>query len=168
MELTFLLYVELMLLSVELKFFLYVELMYPLYAEMVFLSSENLCRMCTLPCPQQSGVLSGERARSVCLPSSQYTQEQTGYLFLRNRSYLTMPSLNNLCRTNVVHLDEFMNYICAGTLLLTKKSSVFILSTLLNVSWYWLVVQFWGVVKSLKCYLDLFMSYTTWNRGMNS
>jgi len=27
-----------------------------------------------------------------------------------------MSSLNNLCRTNVVRLEEFMNYICTGTL----------------------------------------------------
>jgi len=135
-ELTFLLYVELVLLHVELIFLLYVELMLLLYVEIVFLSSDNLCRGCTVPVPSKVVPFIRRTSKEICLPSPQYTQEQTGYLFLRNRSHLTMSSLNYLCTTNLVHLEEFMNYICAGTLLWTNKSSVFILSTLLIVSWY--------------------------------
>jgi hypothetical protein len=143
-ELKFLLYMELVplyvelifLLYVELIFLLYVELMLLLYMEIVFLSSDNLCRGCTVPVPSKVMPFIMRMSKEICLPSSQYTQEQTGYLFLRNRSHLTMSSLNYLCRTNLVHLDECMNYIYAGTLLWTKKSSVFILSTLLIVSWY--------------------------------
>ena len=131
----FLLHVELVfLVCVELVFLVYVELMFLMYVELVFVSSDNFCRGCTLPVPAKWCLLSGEGARSVCLFSSQYTQKQTGYPFLRNGSHFTMSSLNNLCRTNLVHLEEFMNYIYAGTLLCTKESSVFMPSTVLIVS----------------------------------
>jgi hypothetical protein len=135
-ELIFLLRVELaIILHVELAFLLFVELIFLLHVELMFLSSDNFCIGRILPVPAKWRILSGEGAKSVCLCSSQYTQEQTGYLFLRNRSHLTMSSLNNLCRTNLVNLEEFMNYIYMQVLYSgRKKASLFMISTLLIVS----------------------------------
>jgi len=111
---------------------------------------------------EQRGVFyhDNEQGYFVCLSSSQYTQEQTGCLFLRKRSYLTMSSLNNLCRTNEVRLEEFMNYICAGTLFSVHSFDHFNLK---------LVLIGCTILKGSEVseMLPGFMYFTTRNRRMN-